>query len=41
MGTPVAPRKVHRYTNEFKVQAVRLSPSPDFQTQDVAQNARL
>ena len=36
MGTPVGPRKVHRYTNEFKVQAVRLSLSPDFQTQDVA-----
>lgn len=36
MGTPVGPRKVHRYTNEFRVQAVRLSLSPDFQTQDVA-----
>ena len=35
MGTP-GPKKVHRYTNEFKVQAVRLSLSPDFQTQDVA-----
>ncbi len=36
MGKPVGPKKVHRYTNEFKVQAVRLSLSPDFQTQDVA-----
>jgi transposase len=35
MGMP-GPKKVHRYTNEFKVQAVRLSLSPDFQTQDVA-----
>jgi len=36
MGKPIGPKKVHRYTNEFKVQAVRLSLSPDFQTQDVA-----
>ena len=36
MAKPVGPKKVHRYTNEFKVQAVRLSLSPDFQTQDVA-----
>ena len=36
MGKPVGPKKVHRYSNEFKVQAVRLSLSPDFQTQDVA-----
>jgi len=36
MGRPVGPKKVQRYTNEFKVQAVRLSLSPDFQTQDVA-----
>jgi transposase-like protein len=35
MGTP-GPKKVHRYTSEFKVQAVRLSLSPEFQTQDVA-----
>ena len=25
MGKPVGPKKVQRYTNEFKVQAVRLS----------------
>lgn len=37
MGKPIVAKKVHRYTNEFKVQAVRLSLSPDFQTQDVAQ----
>jgi len=36
MGKPVGPKKVHRYSQEFKVQAVRLSLSPDFQTQDVA-----
>jgi len=36
MGKPIGPKKVNRYTNEFKVQAVRLSLSPDFQTQDVA-----
>lgn len=36
MGKAIGPKKVHRYTNEFKVQAVRLSLSPDFQTQDVA-----
>ena len=36
MAKPVGPKKVHRYSNEFKVQAVRLSLSPDFQTQDVA-----
>ena len=36
MGKPIGPKKVHRYSNEFKVQAVRLSLYPDFQTQDVA-----
>jgi hypothetical protein len=25
MAKPIGPKKVHRYTNEFKVQAVRLS----------------
>lgn len=29
-------KKVHHYTNEFKVQAVRLSLHPDIQTQEVA-----
>jgi transposase len=36
MAAPVGPKKVHRYTNEFKIQAVRLSLHPDIQTQDVA-----
>src|SRR5712675_3290258 len=30
------PKKVHRYTLEFKIQAVRLSLHPEIQTQDVA-----
>lgn len=36
MGKPIGPKKIHRYSDEFKVQAVRLSLSPDIQTQDVA-----
>ena len=36
MAAPVGPKKVHRYTLEFKIQAVRLSNHPDIQTQDVA-----
>ena len=36
MAAPVGPKKVHRYTVEFKIQAVRLSLQPDIQTQDVA-----
>jgi transposase len=36
MARPVVAKKVHHYTNEFKVQAVRLSLHPDIQTQDVA-----
>lgn len=36
MPKPVGPKKGHRYSNEFKVQAIRHSLSPDFQTQDVA-----
>jgi transposase len=36
MGKPIGPKKVHLYSNEFKVQAVRLSLHPDIQTQDVA-----
>lgn len=36
MAAPIGPKKVHRYTVEFKVQAVRLSLHPDIQTQDVA-----
>jgi transposase len=37
MAAPVGPKKVHRYSNEFKIQAVRLSLHPEIQTQDVAQ----
>ena len=36
MGRPKGPKKVHRYTVEFKIQAVRLSLHPEIQTQDVA-----
>jgi len=36
MAATVGPKKVHRYTVEFKIQAVRLSLHPEIQTQDVA-----
>ena len=36
MAAPVGPKKVHRYSNEFKIQAVKLANHPDIQTQDVA-----
>ena len=36
MAAPVGPKKVHRYSLEFKVQAVRLANHPDIQTQDAA-----
>ena len=36
MAAPVGPKKVHRYTIEFKIQAVKLAQHPDIQTQDVA-----
>ena len=36
MAAPVGPKKVHRYTVEFKIQAVRLANHPEIQTQDVA-----
>jgi len=36
MAAPVGPKKVHRYSVEFKVQAVKLSLHPEIQTQDVA-----
>src|SRR3970282_1681275 len=36
MAAPVGPKKVHRYTVEFKIQAVRLSLHPEIETQDVA-----
>jgi transposase len=37
VAATVGPKKVHRYSNEFKIQAVKLSMLPDVQTQDVAQ----
>ncbi|OGA76366.1 MAG: hypothetical protein A3G81_01555 [Betaproteobacteria bacterium RIFCSPLOWO2_12_FULL_65_14] len=36
MAAPVGPKKVHRYSIEFKIQAVKLSLHPEIQTQDVA-----
>ena len=36
MAAPVGPKKVNRYSLEFKIQAVRLANHPDIQTQDVA-----
>jgi len=36
MAATVGPKKVHRYTVEFKIQAVQLSLHPEIQTQDVA-----
>lgn len=36
MAAPVGPKKVKRYSDEFKIQAVRLANHPDIQTQDVA-----
>jgi transposase len=37
MAAPIGPKKVHRYSIEFKIQAVRLSLHPEIQTQEVAQ----
>ena len=36
MAAPVGPKKVPRYTLEFKIQAVKLANHPEIQTQDVA-----
>ncbi|HVP56830.1 MAG TPA: transposase [bacterium] len=36
MAAPVGPKKVHRYSLEFKIQAVKLANHPDIQTQEVA-----
>ena len=36
MAATVGPKKVHRYSNEFKLQAVKLSLHPEIQTRDVA-----
>ena len=37
MGRTKGPRKVNRYTAEFKVKAVKLSEVPGVQVQDVAE----
>jgi transposase len=36
MAAPVGPKKVKRYSDEFKIQAVKLANHPEIQTQDVA-----
>lgn len=36
MAATVGPKKVHRYSLEFKIQAVRLASLRDIQVQDVA-----
>ena len=36
MAAPVGPKKVKRYSDEFKIQAVKLASHADIQTQDVA-----
>jgi transposase-like protein len=36
MAAPVGPKKVKRYSNEFKIQAVKLANHPEIKTQDVA-----
>ncbi|MGH9423200.1 MAG: transposase [Thermoanaerobaculia bacterium] len=36
MAAPIGPKKVNRYTLEFKIQAVRLANHPEIETQDVA-----
>ena len=36
MGKPIGPRKVHRYSVEFKLTAVKLSGMPGVQVQTVA-----
>ena len=36
MGKPIGPRKVHRYSAEFKLTAVKLSRMPGVQVQTVA-----
>jgi hypothetical protein len=39
IAAPVGPKKVHRYSLEFEIQAVKLANHPEIQTQDVAHNA--
>ena len=36
MGRPIGPKKVHRYSVEFKLTAVKLSAMPGVQVQTVA-----
>src|SRR5262249_62346363 len=36
MGRPIGPKKVHRYSVEFKLTAVKLSGMPGVQVQTVA-----
>ena len=36
MGKPIGPRKVHRYSGEFKLTAVKFSRMPGVQVQTVA-----
>ena len=36
MGSPIGPKKVHRYSAEFKLTAVKLSGMPGVQVQTVA-----
>ncbi len=37
MGRPISPRKVHRYSADFKLTAVKLSRVPGVQVQTVAE----
>ena len=41
MARPIGPRKVGRYTTEFRATAVRLSLLPGVQVQDVAQSLEI
>ena len=36
MGRPIGPKRVHRYSVEFKLTAVKLSEMPGVQVQTVA-----
>jgi len=38
MARAIGPRKVHRYGNDFKAQAVRLSQVKGVRVQDVAES---
>jgi len=41
MARPIGPRKVRRYTTEFRATAVRLSLLPGVRTQDVAHSLEI